>query len=122
MDIESVHHQPAKDMKIPPKINKKFTTLMNNLRIIQKNIHYFTPYDGQFARTYYDLNNYAPLKTSNGLLVNNGRHLTKIQLIADTFKLDQICDNPEKNSLITAFCLADSNINSNLLLAATDSG
>lgn len=54
--------------------------------------------------------------------MNNGRHLTKIQLIADTFKLDQICDNPEKNSLFTAFCLADSHINSNLLLATTDSG
>ncbi|CAD8086488.1 unnamed protein product [Paramecium sonneborni] len=104
------------------KINKKLKLLMNDLRIIRKNIQYFSAFDGAFAQSRKAQNNFISLKQENGIIINNGNHLTRIELIHDTFKSEKICDIHESDSKFISFCICDKNIFDDMLITGSDKG
>lgn len=68
------------------------------------------------------MNNFVSLKSANGLLINNGNHLTKIDLIGDTFRTEKICDSFENDSKFSSFCVCDQNVSEDMIIAGTAKG
>ncbi|CAD8091715.1 unnamed protein product [Paramecium sonneborni] len=118
--LGSRHEELGK--KLDQKINKKFQLLMSDLRIVRKNIQYFSAFDGAFAQSRKTQNNFISLKQQNGIIVNNGNHLTRIELINDTFKSEKICDVHENDSKYISFCICDQNISDDMLITGSDQG
>ncbi|CAD8098778.1 unnamed protein product [Paramecium sonneborni] len=111
-----------KQLKLDAKTNKKLNQLMDDLRIIRKNIQYFSAFDGSYSQCRQDLNNFVALKQQNGILINNGNHLSRIELINDTFKTERICDIPEYDSRYLSFCICDKNFSDEMIITGTDKG
>ncbi|CAD8068814.1 unnamed protein product [Paramecium primaurelia] len=110
------------EQKLDSKVNKKFNQLMDELRIIRKNIQYFTAFDGAYAQSQKTQNNFISLKQQNGIIINNGNHMTRLELINDTFKSEKICDINEKDSKFISFCISDKNISNDMLITGSDRG
>ncbi|CAK81392.1 unnamed protein product (macronuclear) [Paramecium tetraurelia] len=108
--------------KLDHKINRKFDKLMNELRIIRKNIQYFTAFDGTYAQSKQMQNNFISLKQQNGLIINNGTHLTRLELINDTFNREKVCNIHNDDSRYISFCMSDSNISNDMLITGSDQG
>ncbi|CAK74539.1 unnamed protein product (macronuclear) [Paramecium tetraurelia] len=114
-------NQP-KQKNLDPKVNKKFHQLMDELRIIRKNIQYFSAFDGSYSQCRQDLNNFVALKQQNGILINNGNHLSRIELINDTFRTERICDLPEHDSKFLSMCICDKEFSDEMIITGTDKG
>ncbi|CAD8166736.1 unnamed protein product [Paramecium octaurelia] len=110
------------DKKLDSKVNKKFNFLMDELRIIRKNIQYFSAFDGTYSQSQKTKNNFISLKEQNGIIINNGNHLTRLELINDTFKSEKICDIHESDSNFISFCICDQNVSNDMLITGSDRG
>ncbi|CAD8071075.1 unnamed protein product [Paramecium primaurelia] len=114
--------QEGLENQLDPKINKKVNRLIDELRIIRKNIQYFSAFDGTYAQSRKMQNNFISLKQQNGIIINNGTHLTRLELINDTFSSEKICNIIDKNQKFISFCICDKNISNDMLITGTDQG
>lgn len=55
-------------------------------------------------------------------MINNGNHLSRIELINDTFRTERICDLPEHDAKFLSICICDKNFSDEMIITGTDKG